>query len=84
VVITGYDEERLDFFHPCWLEANIFTYRLKLSEDAIKKDVPNANIHRLTLNLASFASVRKAAEAVPEPLHVRLTLLAPPSSPALK
>ncbi|KAJ7872513.1 hypothetical protein B0H14DRAFT_3860372 [Mycena olivaceomarginata] len=44
--------------------------RLKLSEDAIKKDVPNANIHRLTLNLASFASVRKAAEAVPEPLHV--------------
>ncbi|KAJ7786751.1 NAD-P-binding protein, partial [Mycena olivaceomarginata] len=44
--------------------------RLKLSEDAIKKDVPNANIHRLTLNLASFASVRKAAEVVPEPLHV--------------
>ncbi|KAJ7661823.1 NAD-P-binding protein [Mycena olivaceomarginata] len=43
--------------------------RLKHSEDAIKKDVPNTNIHRLTLNLASFASVRKAAEAVPEPLH---------------
>ncbi|KAJ7800709.1 hypothetical protein B0H14DRAFT_1687263 [Mycena olivaceomarginata] len=47
--------------------------RLKLSEDAIKKDVPNANIHRLILDLTSFASIRKAAEIVnanPEPLHV--------------
>ncbi|KAF7332890.1 Short-chain dehydrogenase/reductase family protein [Mycena venus] len=47
--------------------------RLKLSEDAIKKDVPNANIHRLILDLTSFASIRKAAELVnanPEPLHV--------------
>ncbi|KAJ7933090.1 hypothetical protein B0H13DRAFT_2307047 [Mycena leptocephala] len=47
--------------------------RLKLSEDAIKKDVPHANIHRLVLDLTSFASIRKAAEAVnknPEPLHV--------------
>ncbi|KAJ7829243.1 hypothetical protein B0H13DRAFT_1916597 [Mycena leptocephala] len=47
--------------------------RLKLSEDAIKKDVPHANIHRLVLDLSSFASIRKAAEVVnknPEPLHV--------------
>ncbi|KAJ7793774.1 NAD-P-binding protein [Mycena olivaceomarginata] len=47
--------------------------RLKLSEDAIKKDVPNANIRRLILDLTSFASIRKAAEIVnanPEPLHV--------------
>ncbi|KAF7338948.1 Short-chain dehydrogenase/reductase family protein [Mycena venus] len=47
--------------------------RLKLSEDAIKKDVPNANIHCLILDLTSFASIRKAAEIVntnPEPLHV--------------
>ncbi|KAJ6505799.1 NAD-P-binding protein [Mycena vitilis] len=38
--------------------------RLKLSEEAIKKDVPNANIHRLTLDLTSFASIRKAVELV--------------------
>ncbi|KAJ6529549.1 hypothetical protein DFH09DRAFT_1045196 [Mycena vulgaris] len=47
--------------------------RLKLAEEAIKKDVPNANIHRLTLDLSSFASIRKAAGLVnanPEPLHV--------------
>ncbi|KAJ7663523.1 hypothetical protein B0H17DRAFT_309181 [Mycena rosella] len=47
--------------------------RLKLSEDAIKQEVPTANIHRLTLNLSSLANVRNAAEEVnsyPEPLHV--------------
>ncbi|KAJ7935812.1 hypothetical protein B0H13DRAFT_2304307 [Mycena leptocephala] len=47
--------------------------RLKLSEDAIKKEVPTANIHRLTLDLSSLASVREAAATVnanPEPLHV--------------
>ncbi|KAJ7777649.1 NAD-P-binding protein [Mycena maculata] len=47
--------------------------RLKLAKDAIKKEVPNSDIHRLTLDLSSFASVRKAAELVnadPEPLHV--------------
>ncbi|KAJ7159714.1 hypothetical protein C8R46DRAFT_1354357 [Mycena filopes] len=47
--------------------------RLKLSEAAIKKEVPHANIRRLVLNLSSLASVRKAAgefNASPEPLHV--------------
>ncbi|KAJ7478192.1 hypothetical protein FB451DRAFT_182384 [Mycena latifolia] len=47
--------------------------RLKLSEDAIKKDVPSANIRRLSLDLSSLAGVRKAAaevNAYPEPLHV--------------
>ncbi|KAF7360700.1 Short-chain dehydrogenase/reductase family protein [Mycena venus] len=47
--------------------------RLKLSEDAIKKEMPAANIRRVILNLSSLAAVRKAAEAVnadPEPLHV--------------
>ncbi|KAJ6569792.1 hypothetical protein DFH09DRAFT_1362962 [Mycena vulgaris] len=47
--------------------------RLKLSEEAIKRDVPSANIHRLILDLSSLASVRKAAAEVnasPEPLHV--------------
>ncbi|KAJ6465650.1 short-chain dehydrogenase [Mycena vitilis] len=47
--------------------------RLKLSEDAIKKDVPGANIRRLTLDLASLAGVRKSAaevNAYPEPIHV--------------
>ncbi|KAJ7513247.1 NAD-P-binding protein [Mycena galericulata] len=48
--------------------------RLKLTEEAIKKEVPNANIRRLNLDLSSLASVRKAAEEVnasPEPMHVR-------------
>ncbi|KAF7351428.1 Short-chain dehydrogenase/reductase family protein [Mycena sanguinolenta] len=47
--------------------------RLKLSEDAIKKDVPSANIRRLTLDLSSLAAVRKAAaevNAYSEPIHV--------------
>ncbi|KAJ7892518.1 hypothetical protein B0H14DRAFT_2496613 [Mycena olivaceomarginata] len=47
--------------------------RLKLSEDAIKKEVPTANIRRVILNLSSLTAVRKAAEVVnadPEPLHV--------------
>ncbi|KAJ6495827.1 NAD-P-binding protein [Mycena vulgaris] len=47
--------------------------RLKLAEEAIKKDVPNANIRRLTLDLSSFASICKAAGLVNanlESLHV--------------
>jgi hypothetical protein len=48
-------------------------FRLKLSEDVIKKDIPTANIRRLTLDLSSLAGVRKAAAEVntyPEPIHV--------------
>ncbi|KAJ6540295.1 hypothetical protein B0H19DRAFT_1268900 [Mycena capillaripes] len=47
--------------------------RLKLSEEAIKKDIPTANIRRLILDLSSLDAVRKAAaevNAYPEPLHV--------------
>ncbi|KAJ7453656.1 NAD-P-binding protein [Mycena galericulata] len=47
--------------------------RLKLTEQAIKKEIPNAKIRPLNLDLSSLASVRKAAEEVnafPEPLHV--------------
>ncbi|KAJ7122143.1 hypothetical protein C8R44DRAFT_785731 [Mycena epipterygia] len=47
--------------------------RLKLSEEAIKNEVPTANIRRLVLDLSSMAAVRKAAAEVnadPEPLHV--------------
>ncbi|KAJ7215043.1 hypothetical protein GGX14DRAFT_610116 [Mycena pura] len=47
--------------------------RLKLSEEAIKKAAPRANIRRLTLDLSSLAGVRKAAAEVntyAEPLHV--------------
>ncbi|KAJ7231859.1 NAD-P-binding protein [Mycena haematopus] len=47
--------------------------RLKLSEEAIKKETPGANIRRLILDLSSLAAVRKAAaevNAYPEPLHV--------------
>ncbi|KAJ7505982.1 hypothetical protein B0H11DRAFT_2331589, partial [Mycena galericulata] len=44
------------------------------TSDGIKKDVPTANIRRLTLDLASLAGVRKAAAEVnntyPEPIHV--------------
>ncbi|KAJ7183600.1 hypothetical protein C8R46DRAFT_517176 [Mycena filopes] len=47
--------------------------RLKLSEEAIKKEVPSANVRRLTLDLSSLAGVRKAAAEVntySEPIHV--------------
>ncbi|KAK6977158.1 short-chain dehydrogenase/reductase family protein [Favolaschia claudopus] len=47
--------------------------RLKLSEEGIKKETPTANIYRLTIDLSSLASVRKAAaeiNALPDPLHV--------------
>ncbi|KAJ7142686.1 NAD-P-binding protein [Mycena epipterygia] len=63
VVITGYNSER---HYPPLAE-------LKLSEEAIKKDVPSANIRPLTLDLSSLAAVRIAAaevNAYPEPLHV--------------
>jgi hypothetical protein len=48
-------------------------YRLKIAEDAIKSEVPSANIRPLILDLSSLAAVRKAAaeiNAFPEPLHV--------------
>ncbi|KAJ7648769.1 hypothetical protein DFH06DRAFT_1332374 [Mycena polygramma] len=47
--------------------------RLKLSEDAIKKDLPSANIRCLELDLSSLTAVRAAAaevNAYPEPLHI--------------
>ncbi|KAJ7839008.1 NAD-P-binding protein, partial [Mycena olivaceomarginata] len=47
--------------------------RLRLTEEAIKKDVPGANIRPLVLDLSSLAAVRKAAaevNAYSEPLHV--------------
>ncbi|KAK7044610.1 short-chain dehydrogenase/reductase family protein [Favolaschia claudopus] len=57
VIITGYNSERL-----------------KLSEEALKKETSRgANIRPLVLDLASLASVRKAAaevNAYPDPLHV--------------
>ncbi|KAK7013304.1 short-chain dehydrogenase/reductase family protein [Favolaschia claudopus] len=49
--------------------------RLKLTEEALKKELPGANIRRLILDLSSLAAVRKAAAEVneyPEPLDVRL------------
>ncbi|KAJ7342799.1 NAD-P-binding protein [Mycena albidolilacea] len=38
--------------------------RLKLSEEAIKKEVPGANIRQLVLDLSSLTAVRKAAAEV--------------------
>ncbi|KAJ7908852.1 NAD-P-binding protein [Mycena leptocephala] len=55
-----------------------------LSEDALKKEVPAANIRRLTLDLASLAGVRKsAAEAntYSEPIHVLIHNAAAPLGP---
>ncbi|KAJ6554935.1 hypothetical protein DFH09DRAFT_1165942 [Mycena vulgaris] len=47
--------------------------RLKLAEEAIKQDIPSANLRPFILDLSSLAAVRKAAAEVnahPEPLHV--------------
>ncbi|KAF7367516.1 Short-chain dehydrogenase/reductase family protein [Mycena sanguinolenta] len=58
--------------------------RLRLSEDAIKKDVPSANIRRLNLDLSSLAAVRKAAAEVntySEPIHVLIHNAAAPILP---
>ncbi|KAJ7314248.1 NAD-P-binding protein [Mycena albidolilacea] len=47
--------------------------RLRLTEEAIKKEVPGANVRPLVLDLTSLAAVRKAAaevNAYAEPLHV--------------
>ncbi|KAJ7119781.1 NAD-P-binding protein [Mycena epipterygia] len=58
--------------------------RLKLSEEAIKKEVLSANIRPLTLDLSSLAAIRKAAEEVntyPEPLHVLIHNAAAPIGP---
>ncbi|KAJ7659070.1 hypothetical protein DFH06DRAFT_1297270 [Mycena polygramma] len=49
------------------------TERLKLTEEAIKKETPGANIRQLVLDLSSLAAVRKAAAEVnkySEPIHV--------------
>ncbi|KAJ7142289.1 hypothetical protein C8R44DRAFT_725662 [Mycena epipterygia] len=40
------------------------SYRLKLSEDAIEKGVPSANIRRLAFDLSSLDSVRKATAEI--------------------
>ncbi|KAK6996295.1 hypothetical protein R3P38DRAFT_3628943 [Favolaschia claudopus] len=58
--------------------------RLKLSEDALKQDVPSANIRRLILDLSSLAAVRKAAAEVnahSEPIHVLVHNAAAPLGP---
>ncbi|KAJ7062258.1 NAD-P-binding protein [Mycena amicta] len=55
--------------------------RLKLSEAEIKKDLPPATIRRLTLDLSSLASVRKAAAEVSEPIHVLIHNAAAPLGP---
>ncbi|KAK7015239.1 hypothetical protein R3P38DRAFT_3570543 [Favolaschia claudopus] len=58
--------------------------RLKLSEDALKQDVPSANIRRLILDLSSLAAVRKTAAEVnahSEPIHVLVHNAAAPLGP---
>ncbi|KAJ7640079.1 short-chain dehydrogenase [Mycena polygramma] len=58
--------------------------RLALTEAAIKKEVPTANLRRLPLDLSSLADIRKAAEVVnadPLPLHVLIYNAAAPIGP---
>ncbi|CAK5278289.1 unnamed protein product [Mycena citricolor] len=58
--------------------------RLKLTEAAIRKEVPQANIRTLILNLSSFAAVRTAAaevNAYDEPIHVLINNAAAPIGP---
>ncbi|KAF7348890.1 Short-chain dehydrogenase/reductase family protein [Mycena venus] len=58
--------------------------RLRLSEDAIKKEVSSAKIERLVINLSSLAGVRKAANVVNAhslPLHVLIHNAAAPIAP---
>ncbi|KAF7348070.1 Short-chain dehydrogenase/reductase family protein [Mycena sanguinolenta] len=67
VLITGTSIDGIGF------EAARVLAKLKLSEEAIKKETPDANIRPLVLDLSSLAAVRKAAAKVntyPEPLHV--------------
>ncbi|KAJ7177357.1 hypothetical protein C8R43DRAFT_942629 [Mycena crocata] len=58
--------------------------RLQLSEDAIKKEMPTANIRQLILDLSSISPSRKAAEVANnyrEPLHVLIHNAAAPIAP---
>ncbi|KAJ6536843.1 short-chain dehydrogenase [Mycena capillaripes] len=58
--------------------------RLKLTAEAIKKEVPVANIRLLTLDLGSFAAIRKSAAEVDtyfEPIHVLINNAAAPIGP---
>ncbi|KAJ7431431.1 hypothetical protein B0H11DRAFT_2130891 [Mycena galericulata] len=61
--------------------------RLKLSKEAIKKELPSANIRLLTLDLASLAGVRKAAREVnvyEEPIHVLIHNAAAAAGPYMQ
>ncbi|KAJ7247190.1 hypothetical protein B0H12DRAFT_1235344 [Mycena haematopus] len=58
--------------------------RLKLAAEAIKAEVPTANIYPLTVDLGSLADVRRAAADVnarQEPLHVLIHNAAAPFGP---
>ncbi|KAJ7694841.1 NAD-P-binding protein [Mycena rosella] len=60
------------------------TERLKISEDALKKEAPSAHIRPLVLDLASFANVRRAAaevNAYPENIDVLINNAASPLCP---
>ncbi|KAJ7610164.1 hypothetical protein FB45DRAFT_804739 [Roridomyces roridus] len=61
--------------------------RLKAAEDALKQQLPTANIRPLVLDLSSLTAVRKAAaevNAYPEPLHVLIHNAAAPISENFK
>ncbi|KAJ7661132.1 NAD-P-binding protein [Mycena rosella] len=58
--------------------------RLKLSEEAMKKELPSANIRPLVLDLSSLAAVRTAAaevNAYAEPIHILINNAAAAGGP---
>ncbi|KAJ6471127.1 hypothetical protein C8R47DRAFT_1222343 [Mycena vitilis] len=60
------------------------SHRLKLAEEAILKDVPNADVRPVMLDLSSLAAVRTAAaeiNAYSEPLHILIHNAAAPITP---
>ncbi|KAJ7624843.1 hypothetical protein FB45DRAFT_1030964 [Roridomyces roridus] len=85
LIITGYNAERRAISTILINSALMFNNsRLKLTEAALKKEVPSANVRPLTLDLAHLASARTAAaevNAYSEPLHVLIHNAAAPIAP---
>ncbi|KAF7348087.1 Short-chain dehydrogenase/reductase family protein [Mycena sanguinolenta] len=70
---VGFEAARVLAKHANLVIITGYNSERRLSEKAIKKETPSANIRRLILDLSSLAAVRKAAaevNAYPEPLHV--------------
>lgn len=77
--------EVLHVSYNAFTDPDLSMRRLKLSEQEIKKQVPAANIRRLTLDLSSLEATRKAAAEVNayplEVIHVLINNAAAPIVP---